>query len=225
MGMTRILTFIRFMAAAGAIALVCSAFIALAHAQTTQTSWTPPAAAASQGGLDNYQLGPGDKLRVIVYGEDDLGGTFDVDGGGFVSLPLIGQVKVAGFTARQVEGAVTNKLSDGFVNQPRVNVEVQQYRPFYVIGEVNKPGEYPYVNEMNVLNAVAVAGGYTQKAVESGFYVRRNGDPHEVYISADAGAKIYPGDVVRIDSSAFWDAISILGPLTGFAAVGSAFHN
>src|SRR5665213_2825141 len=207
MNTARILTFIRFMAAAGAIA----------HAQTADAP--PIVAAASQSALDNYQLGPGDKLRVIVYGEDDLGGTFDVDGGGFVSLPLIGQVKVAGYTAHQVEGAVTNKLADGFVNQPRVNVQVQQYRPFYVLGEVNKPGEYPYVNEMNVSNAVAVAGGYTLKAIESGFYVRRNGDPHEVYMSADSGAKIYPGDIVRIDSSPFWDILSVAGPLAGFAAL------
>ncbi len=154
-----------------------------------------------------------------MYGEDDLGGTFEVDGGGFVSLPLIGEVKVAGLTVREVERDVVDRLSDGYVLEPRVNVQIHEYRPFYVIGEVNKPGQYPYVNEMNVLNAIALAGGYTVKAIEEGVYIRRNGQTNEVYLPANPASKIYPGDVVRIASSPFWDFLSIAGPLAGFASL------
>ncbi len=193
-----------------------------AHADD-QTAATPAAFSAPSED-DNYKLGAGDKLRIIVYGEDDLSGTFDVDGNGFISLPLIGPMKVAGLSPREVEGAMTTQFADGYLRAPRVNVEVAQYRPFYVIGEVNKPGEYPYTNDMTVLNAVADAGGFTQKAAEGGFYVRRNGETKEIYLPADPSSKIYPGDVVRIDSSTFWDALSILGPLSGFAALGAAYH-
>ena len=219
MNAARLLSLMRFAAAVCALALAGLAMMSRAHADTAPASFEQTASPM----LDSYQIGSGDKLRVIVYGEDDLGGTFDVDGGGYVSLPLVGQVKVGGLTAHQVERNVTDKLADGFLKQPRVNIEVTQYRPFYVIGEVNRPGQYPYVNDMNVLNAVAVAGGYTQKAIESGFYLRRNGETKEEYLKADPTAKIYPGDVIRIDSSPFWDVISVLGPVVGFASLRGAF--
>lgn len=198
---------------AATFVLACLIVGAPAQAQASG----PPNAAAFV--LDNYELGSGDKVHIIVYGEDDLGGTFDVDGQGFVSLPLIGPTKVAGLSARQVERLVRDKLADGYVNDPRVNVEIVQYRPFYVIGEVNKPGEYPYVNQMSVLNAVALAGGFTIKAIEGGVYVRRSGSSEEIYLPADLASKIYPGDVVRIASSPFWDFLSIAGPLAGFASL------
>ena len=183
-------------------------------------SFQPPASIA-----ETYKLGTGDKLRVIVYGEDDLGGTFDVDGNGYISLPLIGQVKVGGLSAPEVERAITAKFSDGFLKEPRVNVEVAQYRPFYVLGEVNRPGAYPYVDGMSVQNAVADAGGYTEKAVEGGFYLRHPGETKETYVDADSPAAIYPGDIIRIKSSLFWDALTVLGPLSGFAALYGAYHN
>jgi polysaccharide export outer membrane protein len=189
-------------------------------ARAQPAAYQPPASIA-----DTYKLGTGDKLRVIVYGEDDLGGTFDVDGNGYVSLPLIGQVKVGGLSAPEVERVITAKFSDGFLKEPRVNVEVSQYRPFYVLGEVNRPGSYPYTDGMSIQNAVADAGGYTQKATEGGVYVRHAGDTKEIYLDSDSAAMIYPGDVVRVPSSLFWDTISILGPLSGFAALYGAYHN
>jgi polysaccharide export outer membrane protein len=218
----RIPGFVRHLAAAVAITLAVAAGIGEARAdQTAQpASFQPPASIA-----DTYKLGTGDKLRVIVYGEDDLGGTFDVDGNGFISLPLIGQVKVGGLSAPDVERAITAKFSDGYLKEPRVNVEVAQYRPFYVLGEVNRPGSYPYTDGMSIQNAVADAGGYTQKAVEGGVYVRHAGDTQETYLSTDTAAQIYPGDVVRVPSSFFWDTISVLGPLSGFAALYGAYHN
>jgi len=220
----RIPGFVRHLAVAAAVTLAAAASIAGARAQdaTAQpAAFQPPTTSIAE----TYKLGTGDKLRVIVYGEDDLGGTFDVDGNGFISLPLIGQVKVSGLSATQVERAITLKFSDGYLKEPRVNVEVTQYRPFYVLGEVNRPGSYPYTDGMSVQNAVADAGGYTQKAVEDGVYVRHAGDTKEVYLSADSPEQIYPGDVVRVPSSLFWDTISVLGPLAGFAALYGAYHN
>ncbi|MBS0275911.1 MAG: polysaccharide export protein [Proteobacteria bacterium] len=219
----RIPGIVRHLAVAAAVTLAAAASIGEARAQDAAAqpaAFQPPASIA-----ETYKLGSGDKLRVIVYGEDDLGGTFDVDGNGFISLPLIGQVKVSGLSAHDVERAITAKFADGFLKQPRVNVEVTQYRPFYVLGEVNRPGAYPYVDGMSVQNAVADAGGYTEKAIESGFYVRHAGETKETYVSANGPAAIYPGDVVRIESSMFWDALSIIGPLSGFAALFAAYHN
>lgn len=223
MKVLRIKSLVRVLAAAGAIALGLAAISTIARAQD-QLDPTP-AAFAQPAEPDDYRLGSGDQLRVIVYGEDDLGGTFNVDGNGFVSFPLIGPMKVAGLETGDVEKEMTARLGDGYLINPRVNVQVLQYRPFYVLGEVNKPGSYPYTSNMTALNAITDAGGYTQKAMQSTVYVRRNGETKEEELPADPSTKIYPGDVVRVDSSPFWDAISIVGPLAGFAALGAAFHN
>ncbi|HEY3637719.1 MAG TPA: polysaccharide biosynthesis/export family protein [Rhizomicrobium sp.] len=169
---------------------------------------------APAGGDMAYQLGTGDKVRVIVFGEDDLGGQFQIDDSGFIRLPLIGQLKAAGLSPRELETQIASALADGYLNAPRVNVEVTDYRPFYIIGEVNKPGQYAYVNEMTALNAVALGGGYTVKASDSTVYVRRDGRKDEVELPADATTKIHPGDVVRIPPTAFWAAITFAGPLS-----------
>jgi protein involved in polysaccharide export with SLBB domain len=179
--------------------------------------------AMAQSAAENYKLGTGDKVRVIVYGEDDLGGSFEVDSNGTISLPLIGSVKAAGLSAHQLETQVTADLAAGYLNDPRVNVEVTTYRPFYVIGEVNKPGQYAYVNDMGVANAVAMAGGYTDRAVESTVCVRRNGDTKEVCMDADETTKIHPGDVVRIRENPFWAVISVVSPLAGLALLKGSY--
>ena len=169
-------------------------------------------------GANMYRLGSGAEIRVIVYGEDDLGGQFTVDGNGFVSLPLIGQVKASGFAAPDLEIVITNKLADGYVNNPKVSVEVTTYRPFYVIGQVNKPGEYAFVNGMTVLNAVALAGGYTAQADDADVYVRRNGTAREQEVAADQTTRIYPGDVVRVSQTTFWKVVTVLSPVAQAAA-------
>ena len=162
----------------------------------------------------SYQLGTGDKVRVIVFGEQDLGGDFQIDDGGFIRLPLIGQVRATGLTPRDLEGRIAASLADGYLNQPRVSVEVTDYRPFYIVGEINKPGEYAYVNDMTALNAVALGGGYTVKASDSSLYIRREGEKDEQRFPADPTTKIHPGDVVRVPPTAFWAAITFAGPLS-----------
>ena len=152
---------------------------------------------------ENYRLGTGDKLRVNVYGEEDLSGEFVVDSSGQVQLPLVGQVKAAGLTLHEFIIEVATVLKDGYLKDPKVSVEVLNYRPFYVIGEVNKPGEYPYENGLTVLGAVALAGGFTYRAYDSEVYVRHVGSTKEQAMPADATARISPGDIVRIAERIF----------------------
>ena len=150
----------------------------------------------------DYRLGAGDKLRLIVFGEADLSGEFDVTGGGRVSLPLIGQIDAEGLTLSQFEAAVIAKLQDGYLNNPRVSAEVLNYRPFYIYGEVESPGQYPYTSSMTILNAVAVAGGYTYRANQDRVFITR-GEGAEVAYPASQAVKVLPGDVVRIPERFF----------------------
>jgi protein involved in polysaccharide export with SLBB domain len=177
-----------------------------------------PPASSTRSVEESYQLGTGDKVRIIVFGEEDLGGEFHIDGNGRISLPLVGEVKAAGETAAGLEQEIAAKLSEGYLQNPRVSVEISLYRPFYVIGEVNKPGEYPYVNDMSALNAIALAGGYSPRANEGVIYIRRNGSTKEEWVPADQMTLILPGDVVRIPISFFWTVMSVAGPLTSAAA-------
>jgi protein involved in polysaccharide export with SLBB domain len=163
----------------------------------------------------DYVLGSGDKLRLTVFEEADLSGDYTVDGSGYLRLPLVGKVRAAGLTSQQLEAAIGSTLARGYLRQPRVSVQVSTYRPFYIIGAVTKPGEYPYVNHMNALNAIALAGGFTPSAVESTIYLRREGSNKEVKMPTDRSTRINPGDVVRVDNTFFWDAMNLFGPLTG----------
>jgi polysaccharide export outer membrane protein len=168
--------------------------------------------------MPGYLLGPGDKLKLTVYGETDLSGEFAVDGSGFVRLPLIGQIRAGGYTSSQLEAVIGSALAQGYLKSPRVSVEVSAYRPFYIIGAVNRPGQYPYVDHMNAMNAVALAGGFTNGAVESVVFVRREGSNQEVELPVDRTTQIYPGDVVRVHTTFFTDAVNILSPFSGVAA-------
>ena len=184
-------------------------FAALVFSLSATTAWAQaavPAPAATGGAaslFEDYKLDAGDKVRVIVFGEMDLGGEFQVDDSGFVRLPLIGQIRAAGLGLHDFEASVKSALDQGFLKDAKVNVEVLNYRPFYILGQVNKPGEYPFVNGMSVLNAVAVAGGYTYRANESRIYIRRKGSAKEEQIPTGQDTKVYPGDIVRVPERFF----------------------
>ena len=150
-----------------------------------------------------YTLASGDKVKVIVYGEDDLSGEFDVDGSGNVRLPLIGQIRAEGLTVRQLEVAIVAGLSPRFLLNPKVSVEISTYRPFTILGEVNKPGEYPFESGMTVPNAVALAGGFTYRANENTVFVRHKGTTKEVEVPADDRTAVDPGDTIRVDERIF----------------------
>ena len=107
-----------------------------------------------------YQLAAGDRLRVLVFGQESLSNSYAVDGAGNISMPLIGLVRVHGLTAEQAQTTIEARLRQGYLRDPRVSVEVEAFRPFFVLGEVGASGQYPYVNGMTVQNAIAIAGGF-----------------------------------------------------------------
>lgn len=145
-----------------------------------------------------YRLDAGDVLKISVYGQKDLSGNFDVDGDGVISLPLIGEVTAAGLTARELEEEIVARLKPDFLRNPQVSVEIAAYRPVYVVGEVRDPGRYPYVNEMRVVNAIALAGGYTFRARQDQVAIRRTVNGVEQTLNADQNTPLMPGDVVNI---------------------------
>ena len=162
----------------------------------------------------SYRLDTGDTVRVTVFGETDLSGTFEIDGQGYVRLPLIGPVQAAGISTYGLETRLTSLLiQGGFLLTPRVNVEVTTHRPFYIIGEVAKPGEYPYVNAMSVPNAIALAGGYTDRASESEVYIRHQGQTKGQDVPADESTRIRPGDIVRVERTTYWSIMTMLAPI------------
>jgi polysaccharide export outer membrane protein len=167
-----------------------------------------PAALAPPAGeippqLREYKLGPGDRLRISVFGHEDLSGVFEVDGTGAVSYPLIGNIRVGGMTLSQVEVAVVAALRPDYLKNPRVSVEVLNYRPFYIMGEVREPGSYPYVNGITVLNAVAIAGGFTYRARESRMTVIRADDPEREEIPVTPDTVVLPGDIIEVPERFF----------------------
>src|ERR1700722_7378594 len=146
-----------------------------------------------------YGLGPGDQVRIITFGEDNLTGEFRVNDSGSIALPLIGAVHAAGLTSQGLEGAVGGALERGnLVRNPSVAVEIIAYRPIYVLGEVNKPGQYPYQPGMTVVTAVAVAGGFTYRAVEGYASVVRTSDGAAMESRATRQDFVRPGDVITV---------------------------
>lgn len=166
------------------------------------------------GSRSDYVLGAGDKVRITVYDEDDLSGEFQVDTAGFVRLPLIGQIKAQGLTAHQLEAELKARYDRGYLVDARIAVEITGYRPIYVIGQVIKPGQFAYVSNMSVLDAIALAGGFSDKAVESSVDIRRAGATQDETVEPNQLVRIEPGDVVRVRETAFWSVADILSPLT-----------
>lgn len=157
---------------------------------------------SSQGAI-RYELGSGDQIRVVVYGEEDLSGEFELDGEGVVSLPLIGAVNVGGQNLTGAARLIEEKLADGYLINPRVSIEVMNYRPFYILGEVKDPGSYPFVNGMTVLNAVALASGFTYRAAKSKVEITRRVDGAEQIFRAEDTTLVLPGDIIRVPERFF----------------------
>ena len=135
---------------------------------------------------------------MIVFGDQGLGGDFTVGGSGFISLPLIGEVNVLGLTSSQLQSRIAGKLAEGYLKDPRVAVEVLSTRPFYILGEVNRPGEYPYTNGLTVQAAVARAGGYTYRATTRQVVIKHAGREDEVQYQVTPATRVAPGDTIRI---------------------------
>ncbi len=150
-----------------------------------------------------YRVGSGDNLRVTVFGEQDLSGEFSVDGSGFFSLPLIGEVRAGDLTVREVERAIVKRLKPDYLKNPSVSVAILNYRPFYIIGEVQKPGSYAYVSGMKVVNAIALAGGYTYRARENRVLITRARNAERKKQRANHDTAVLPGDVIEVPERFF----------------------
>jgi protein involved in polysaccharide export with SLBB domain len=146
----------------------------------------------------DYRLGPNDRTRIIVYGQPTLTGEFVLDGNGVLAFPLIGNVDARGMTPSELQRTIAAKLDKDWVHNPSVSVEVSSRRPFYVVGEVQKPGSYPYVTDMSVLNAIATAGGQTYRANMGNFYIKRKQDGRVVRVLATQESQLQPGDTVVV---------------------------
>ena len=157
-------------------------------------------ARASNG---DYSLGPGDKLRLIVFGEDNLSGEFSVSASGLLAFPLIGEIPAKGRTVEEVRADVEQKLDVRYVRKPRVSLEIITYRPYYILGEVNKPGEYPFEPDLTVLAAVASAQGFTYRANVRRVFIKHGGEGGEAVFQLTGDLEVRPGDVIRVSERHF----------------------
>jgi polysaccharide export outer membrane protein len=159
-----------------------------------------PYLAAQPAGLptEPYQLDSGDRLRVQVFGQDGLSNSYIVDAAGNVSLSLVGPVAARGFTTAQLARAITTRLQNGYVREPHVSVEVEAYRPFFILGEVNAPGQYPYVANMTAESAVAIAGGYAPRADKKKITITRNIAGQMLRQQVPLNYPVRPGDTITI---------------------------
>ncbi len=154
--------------------------------------------AAVSPGAPAYTLDSGDKLRVVVFGQDGLTNSYTVDAGGNVNLPLIGGVQARGTTTQQLSKVIAARLKQGFVRDPSVSVEVEAYRPFFILGEVTTPGQYPYVANMTVETAVAIAGGFGPRASKKTVELTRNAPGQQMRGSVPLNYPLVPGDTIVI---------------------------
>jgi polysaccharide biosynthesis/export protein len=155
-------------------------------------AYVPP---ANQQG---YTLDSGDKLRVVVFGQQGISGTYLVDAGGNVSLPLVGTVRARGVTTQHLARTIGERLKQGYVREPHVTVTIEAYRPFFILGEVTTPGQYPYVPNMTVENAIAVAGGFSPRARKQMVELTRNASGQRFTGDVPLNYPLRPGDTVVV---------------------------
>ena len=150
-----------------------------------------------------YRLDSGDQVRVTVFGQTDLTRVYPIDVSGNITMPLIGSVQARGGTPSQLSAAIAGRLAQNYVRNPDVSVEVQTYRPFFVLGEVQRAGQFPYVSGMTVQTAIAIAGGYTYRANQEGVTITRQGRTELIRGLAPNDAPVMPGDTIYVDERLF----------------------
>jgi polysaccharide export outer membrane protein len=170
-----------------------------AHAMAPAPIPVVYAAASMPVGYDGaYRLDAGDKLRVVVYGQEGLTNTYAISAGGSITMPLIGSVPARGRTPAGLAADISAKLRNGFIREPSVAVEIEAYRPFFILGEVAAPGQYPYVPNMSVESAVAIAGGFSPRARRDRVTLTHTDASGSSRIVVPLGTAIGPGDTVLV---------------------------
>ena len=176
------------------------------QAQYVQPRYAAPRAAApaqayayaSPTAQPAYTLDAGDKLRVVVFGQDGITNSYVVGADGNVNLPLVGSVPARGFTTAQLSGMISERLKQGYVREPHVSVEVETYRPFFILGEVTTPGQYPYVANMTAETAVAIAGGFSPRADKRKIELTRNAPGQSFKGDVPLNYPVRPGDTIQV---------------------------
>jgi polysaccharide export outer membrane protein len=145
-----------------------------------------------------YRLDAGDRLRIVIYGQEGLTNTYAIDAGGSITMPLIGAVRARGLTPAGLAAEITGKLRNGYIREPSVAVEIEAYRPFFILGEVAAPGQYPYVPNMSVESAVAIAGGFSPRAKRDRVTLTHTDAGSSSRVVVPLGTPISPGDTVLV---------------------------
>jgi polysaccharide export outer membrane protein len=145
-----------------------------------------------------YRLDAGDRLRIVVYGQEGLTNSYAIDAGGSITMPLIGAVRARGLTPAGLAGEITGHLRNGYIREPSVAVEIEAYRPFFILGEVAAPGQYPYVPNMSVESAVAIAGGFSPRAKRDRVTLTHTDGSGSVRAVVPLGTPISPGDTLLV---------------------------
>ena len=163
------------------------------------------ASAQVANSIPQYLLGSGDRLSIVFFGKHvgDLSGEYEIDGAGLIPMPLVGSIRVQGLTVSEAEAAIKAAYQPDYVKDPRISIQVLNYRPFYIMGQVNSPGSYPYVNGITVLEAVVIAGGFTKRARESEMRIIRGTDKSRSKQDATPDTIILPGDVIEVPQRYF----------------------
>jgi len=196
------------------VALLC-----LLLASVTHALWAQPLPAENEpqtarqsplemelapvGSDSEYKLGVGDRLQIIVAGQADLSGEFVIDGNGQFFMPLIDEVDAAGLNPAELENLIVEKLKPDYLVNPRVNIQVLKYRPYYLMGEVASRGAFPYLSGMSYLKAIAIAGGFTYRAKQDYVFVIRADDDSLQEIKLPMNEKVQPGDIIRVAERMF----------------------
>jgi polysaccharide export outer membrane protein len=213
---TSLLARLRSLALPSVVAAVLVVAASGAAAQTSRvgadTPSTPDIQQASlapgvSSGIDSnssYRLASGDRIRILVFNQKELTDVYQIDGRGHIAFPLIGDIDANGLTPKQLEVKLAKALSPDYVRNPHVSIVVLTARPFYILGEVTKPGSYPYVSGMTVLTAAAQAGGFTYRANEDSFDLQRpDRSGRKQKIDAKPDTPVQPGDVIKVNERWF----------------------
>jgi polysaccharide export outer membrane protein len=169
-------------------------YVAAQDAYASVPAPTPVSVAAERP----YTLDAGDKLRVVVFGQEGISNTYVVDAGGKVNLPLIGAVAARGLTNQQLAVAIASRLKQGYVREPHVSVEVETYRPFFILGEVTTPGQYPYVANLTAEMAIAIAGGFAPRAYKRTVELTRRAGGQQTHTEVPLDYAVRPGDTILV---------------------------
>jgi polysaccharide export outer membrane protein len=164
---------------------------------------TAPALVPAITAQQPYTLDSGDRLRIVVFGQDGLTNSYLVDASGHIAMPLIGSVMAKGATTDQLSARLADKLRDGYIREPHVAVEVEAYRPFFILGEVTAPGQYPYVANMTAETAVAIAGGFAPRAMRQSVILNRTYNGQQIRMSVPLTYQLRPGDTINVQERWF----------------------